>query len=186
MDFFKKVNIYLANLTVMYKKVHNLHWNVQGRIFFGLHLKYDELYREFQDKIDEVAERLLSLGHTPVSSYREVLAIATIQERESKPVECEESVRIFLEDLEDLIEDSYDLTELCDDQDDPAGADLFTGYIADFEKHRWMFRALLGENAADTELDDDDEQAEKDAQGGSNASQTKSSAKSDGNGKSKK
>jgi len=145
MDLYKKMNAYLADLTIFYKKVHNLHWNVQGRSFFALHAKYDEMYNELQGKIDEVAERLLSLGHTPVSSYKEALALATIKERESKPVGCVESVEIFLKDLEAIIKDTYELIELCDDNDDPGSEDTFTAYVKDYEKHRWMFKSYLAD-----------------------------------------
>ena len=143
MDLYNKMNVYLANLTIFYKKVHNLHWNVKGRNFFGLHQQYDELYNEFQDKIDEVAERLLSLGKTPVSSYNEVLAMGTIKERESKPVASLESVEIFLKDLEALTKETYELIELCAENNDPGSEDLFTGYVKDYEKHRWMFESFV-------------------------------------------
>ena len=143
MTLYNKMNVYLANLTIFYKKVHNLHWNVKGHNFFGLHQKYDDLYNEFQDKIDEVAERLLSLGQTPVSNYKEVLALGTIKERESKPVAGLESVEIFLKDLEALIKETYELIELCAEKDDPGSEDLFTGYLKDYEKHRWMFESII-------------------------------------------
>lgn len=143
MELFTKVNVYLANLTILYKKVQNLHWNIKGKEFFGLHQKYDDIYNELQDKVDEVAERILAKGHTPVSNYREVLEIATIKERESSDVACEEAVKIFLKDLEAIIKDSYELADLCSDEGDCVSEDLFIGYIKDFEKHRWMFQSVL-------------------------------------------
>ena len=143
MDLYKQMNVFLANQTVLYKKVQNLHWNLKGKAFFALHQKYDDLYNQLQDIIDEVAERLLAVGVTPVSSYKEVLKLANIEERESKPVECEESVKILLKDLGKVIKDCKQLAELAGNEADAGSEDIFVQYTKDFEKLQWMLNSCM-------------------------------------------
>uniref|UniRef100_UPI000B2A3799 Dps family protein n=1 Tax=Clostridium sp. NkU-1 TaxID=1095009 RepID=UPI000B2A3799 len=69
-NLFEKLNEYLANQQVMYIKLHNLHWYVKGRSFFTLHAKLEELYDQTAQIMDEVAERLLALGGSPVASLK--------------------------------------------------------------------------------------------------------------------
>lgn len=59
-----KLDLLLANFQLMYINTRGFHWNIKGEKFFELHLKFEELYTDLQIKIDEVAERILTLGHT--------------------------------------------------------------------------------------------------------------------------
>ena len=64
-----ELNILLANFQVYYQNLRGLHWNIKGKSFFDLHLKFEELYNDLVLKIDEIAERILTLGHTPNHNY---------------------------------------------------------------------------------------------------------------------
>lgn len=64
-----KLNVLLSNLQVLYINTRGFHWNIKGDNFFELHLKFEEFYTDLQQKIDEVAERILTLGHVPDHSY---------------------------------------------------------------------------------------------------------------------
>ena len=70
----------LADFQIYYTNLRNLHWNVKGHGFFVLHAKYEELYNDAAEKVDEIAERLLQLGSIPESKFSEYLKIATIKE----------------------------------------------------------------------------------------------------------
>ena len=74
------MNQQLTNWTVLYTKLHNYHWYVKGPNFFTLHVKFEELYTETATYIDEIAERLLSIGGQPIATLKETLEVATIQE----------------------------------------------------------------------------------------------------------
>jgi starvation-inducible DNA-binding protein len=75
-----KLNELLANYSIFYQNTRGFHWNIKGEKFFELHLKFEELYNDLLLKIDEVAERILTLGHTPEHSYSQYAKTSTIKE----------------------------------------------------------------------------------------------------------
>lgn len=139
----EKLNVFVANQTVLYTKLHNLHWYVSGPQFFVLHAKFEELYDETTETMDEVAERLLALGGRPVASLKDALALATIKELAAKDIDGKEAVKIVLADLKALLADVKELRTLAGENDDPATEDLFIGYRANYEKTIWMLEATL-------------------------------------------
>ena len=98
------VNKQVANWTVLYEKMHHYHWYVKGHHFFGLHGKFEEFYNEANDYIDELAERILSIGGRPVSTLKECLEIASIKEAKGNETE-EEMVRETINDFQTLIQE---------------------------------------------------------------------------------
>ncbi len=139
----EKLNVFVANQTVLYTKLHNLHWYVTGPQFFVLHEKFEELYDQTTEVLDEVAERLLAIGGQPVASLKEVLAIATVKELADKTISGKDAVAILLADLKAALKDANELQELSAEADDPATEDLFIGYRANYEKTIWMLEAYL-------------------------------------------
>ncbi len=79
-DLAKKLNELLANYSIFYQNTRGFHWNIKGEMFFELHLKFEELYNDLSLKIDEVAECILTLGHTPEHSYSQYEKSSTIKE----------------------------------------------------------------------------------------------------------
>ena len=75
-----KLNVLLANYSIFYQNVRGYHWNIKGDKFFELHVKFEELYNDLLLKIDEIAERILTLGHTPIHNYSEYKKISKIAE----------------------------------------------------------------------------------------------------------
>jgi starvation-inducible DNA-binding protein len=74
------LNDLLANYSMFYQNTRGYHWNIQGDKFFELHLKFEELYNDLFIKIDEVAERVLTLGYTPAHKFTDYLSISGISE----------------------------------------------------------------------------------------------------------
>jgi starvation-inducible DNA-binding protein len=68
-----QLNDLLANYQVFYMNVRGFHWNIRGDKFFELHIKFEELYTEALVKIDEIAERILTLGYTPLRSFSDYI-----------------------------------------------------------------------------------------------------------------
>ncbi|ANS73691.1 DNA starvation/stationary phase protection protein [Paenibacillus yonginensis] len=137
------LNEQVANLNVLYVKIHNFHWYVKGENFFTLHVKFEELYNEVTLKMDEIAERLLTLKGAPSATMKEYLEIATIQEATGKE-DQRAMVQTLIEDFATLTESFQEGIDLAEEAEDDATADLLTGFKGEFEKHMWMLRSYLG------------------------------------------
>ena len=140
---YEKMNLYLANQEVSYIKLHNLHWYVKGRSFFTLHAKLEELYNQTADIIDEVAERLLALGQSPVANMKNALSIAAIKELDDAAISSEDTIRGLISDVEYWIRDTKEIVALADETGDGATADQFNGYLSEYQKLMWMLRSYL-------------------------------------------
>lgn len=139
----QKLNVYLANQTVLYTKLHNLHWYVVGKSFFTLHTRFEDLYDETTEIIDDVAERMLAIDYKPVASLKAVLELATIKELSDQDIDSLTAVKTLIADLETLATDSKDIMAAAEENDDIVTADLFTGYLAAYQKTLWMLKAYL-------------------------------------------
>jgi starvation-inducible DNA-binding protein len=139
----KELNSYLSNLQVLYAKFHNLHWNVEGRNFFKIHEKLEEFYDYVSDQIDEIAERILTLGYRPLVKLSDYVQNATLKEIESKRYDIEESLNIILNDFSELIEQLRKIIKLAQEYGDEGTADILIGSLKEFEKNSWMLRATL-------------------------------------------
>ena len=138
-----KLNTLLANYQIFYMNVRGYHWNVKGHQFFELHTKFEELYDDLLTKVDEVAERILTLGHQPVHAYSDYVKIASIQE--DKDVhQGEACVRGIVQGYQTLIELQRELLSLASDADDEGTASQVGDYIREQEKTIWMLNAYLG------------------------------------------
>ncbi|MDR1547315.1 MAG: DNA starvation/stationary phase protection protein [Hungatella sp.] len=142
-NLFEKLNEYLANQQVMYIKLHNLHWYVKGRSFFTLHAKLEELYDQTAQIMDEVAERLLALGCSPVASLKKALALTSVKELEDVPISSDETINSLISDVEYWIRDTKEIVKLAEDSDDGATADQFNGYLAEYQKLLWMLKSYI-------------------------------------------
>lgn len=137
------LNRQVANLNVLYVKVHNYHWYVKGPNFFTLHVKFEEFYNEITVQMDEIAERLLTLKGSPAATMKEYLEMASIQEASGKE-DANTMVQNLIEDFATLCSEYQEGIDLADEAEDQPTADMLTGFKADLEKHMWMLRAYLG------------------------------------------
>jgi starvation-inducible DNA-binding protein len=137
------LNRQVANLNVLYVKIHNYHWYVKGPNFFTLHVKFEEFYNEITVQMDEIAERLLTLKGSPVATMKEYLEMASIQEASGKE-DANAMVQNLIEDFATLSNEYQEGIDLADAAEDQPTADMLTGFKADLEKHMWMLRAYLG------------------------------------------
>ena len=69
-----ELNILLSNFQVYYQNLRGIHWNIRGKRFFDLHVKFEELYNDAQLKVDLIAERVLTLGGTPLHTFEDYIA----------------------------------------------------------------------------------------------------------------
>lgn len=137
------LNDLLANYSIFYQNVRGYHWNIQGDKFFELHLKFEELYNNLLLKIDEVAERILTLGHTPLHQYTDYLRVAAIQQS-NEVSDGYKAVGEILSALKQLITKQRHILSLSADINDEGTNALMSDYIREQEKLVWMYSAFLG------------------------------------------
>jgi starvation-inducible DNA-binding protein len=139
----EKLNELLANYSIFYQNTRGYHWNIKGEKFFELHLKFEELYNELLIKIDEVAERILTLGFAPAHNYSHYQKVSDI--KESKEVaDGRAAVADILEALKVIITKQRHLLDLSGKAGDEGTNALMSDYIRAQEKMVWMYSAYLG------------------------------------------
>lgn len=138
----EKLNLLLANYSVFYQNVRGYHWNVRGEKFFELHIKFEELYNDLIIKIDDVAERILTLGKTPEHRYSKYTKEAAI--KESKEVtDGMKAVANILDSFKVLLVAQREILELAGKIDDEGTSALMSDNIREQEKLVWMYSAFL-------------------------------------------
>lgn len=138
----EKLNTLLANYQIFYMNVRGYHWNVQGASFFELHVKFEEQYNDLLLKVDELAERILTLGHRPLHAFSDYIAQSSIKEHKqvSDGRTCVEGL---LTGYKQLLEMQRALLEVAGDAGDEGTVSLMSDYIGQQEKTVWMLSAYL-------------------------------------------
>jgi len=139
----KKLNVLLANYQLFYINARGFHWNIKGEKFFELHLKFEELYTDSLIKIDEIAERILTLEHLPLHSFSDYLKMADIKEA-TNISDGKKAVEIVLKSFKILLENERELLNLSAEANDEGTNALMSDYIREQEKTVWMYSAYLG------------------------------------------
>jgi starvation-inducible DNA-binding protein len=140
----EKLNLLLSNYQVFYMNVRGFHWNVKGDKFFELHLKFEELYTDVALKIDEIAERILTLEYTPIHSYTDYLRISKIKEVKNVG-DGKEGLAYILNSFKVIITLQRELLQLSAEANDEGTNALMSDYIRQQEKLVWMYSAYLNE-----------------------------------------
>ena len=139
----EKLYLYLANLNVLYRKVQNYHWNIVGADFFTVHEKLEEYYDAINKQIDDVAERILSIGGRPLGTLKDYLEVTTIKEAENKEISIPEAVADVKKEFEALLKLAKEVKEAADEENDYGTSALTDEYISTYEKDLWMLNAYL-------------------------------------------
>ena len=140
-DVVKELNQQVANWTVAYTKLHNFHWYVKGPNFFSLHEKFEELYNEASQYVDDLAERILAIGGNPVGTLKESLEISIVDE--AGKITHEQMVEAFSNDLTHISEQLVKSIEVVGEVGDDVSEDMFIGMKNSVDKHNWMFKSYL-------------------------------------------
>jgi starvation-inducible DNA-binding protein len=141
----EELNVLLANYQLYYQNLRGFHWNIKGPAFFELHLKFEELYNDAVLKIDEIAERILTLGATPLHTFTDYLKRSSVKEA-ANVSDGEGTVTTTLSNLKTLLEIERQILELSNDAGDEGTNSLMSDYITQQEKTVWMLSAYLGKN----------------------------------------
>ncbi len=138
----EELNILLASYNVYYQNLRNYHWNLTGKNFFELHEKFEDLYNDAKIKIDEIAERILTLRFRPLSDFSKYLDRSVIPEAG----EVEDDVLMvtnILYNHKHLIKVMRKVIELADEANDEGTIDMIGGFMETLEKKSWMLDAWL-------------------------------------------
>lgn len=138
-----ELNKLLSSYHIFYINVRGYHWNVKGEHFFSLHEQFEQLYTQLQLQIDEIAERILTLGGTPLHAYSDFTESSKIEE-DKNVFDGRQCVAGLVKGLQELIEEQRAVIETADEASDEGSADLLTGYVQEQEKLIWMYNAFLG------------------------------------------
>ncbi|PWJ58847.1 starvation-inducible DNA-binding protein [Dyadobacter jejuensis] len=138
------LNQYLANYHIHYQKLRGCHWNIKGQNFFTLHVKFEELYTNAQLTIDEIAERILTLGQPPHSRFADYIKESAIKEIDTIGMKDMAMVDALLEDMSKLIEMERDLLDATDEAGDEGTNDMVNRFMQFKEKNTWMLRSFAG------------------------------------------
>lgn len=141
----EKLNELLANYSIFYQNTRGYHWNIKGEKFFELHLKFEELYNDLLLKIDEVAERILTLGHTPKHSYADYRKNSKIKEsvQVSDGIKAVEDI---LTSFQTILIFQREILNISGDAGDEGTNALMSEFISLQEKSVWMYSSFLNNN----------------------------------------
>lgn len=143
----QRLNVLLADETVLYIKTKNYHWNVTGVHFYNLHALFEKQYEELDLFIDEIAERVRALGGDTVATLREYAETSRLEEQPGTVPESREMVRTLLRDHESVIRSLRADVEDCSEQHHDEGtANFLTDLMFKHEKIAWMLRSILEED----------------------------------------
>ena len=138
----KKLNKLLADYQLFYQKLRGFHWNIKGRTFFELHLKFEELYNDAVLKIDEIAERILTLEGEPMHTFSDYLKVTDIKEQKGI-TDGSKGVAVVIQNFSVLILKEREILALAGEANDEGTVSLMSDYISQTEKTLWMLNSYL-------------------------------------------
>lgn len=136
----QELNVLLADYHLYYQKLRNFHWNVIGHNFFDLHIKFEEMYDDAKLKIDEIAERILTLRFQPQSNFSTYLKTSNLKESSSDMTD-KQMIDTLLNDHGLLLKQLRNVVNVADEAGDEGTIDLIGAYIRELEKTSWMLDA---------------------------------------------
>ncbi len=140
----KELNVLLANFQRYYQNLRGIHWNIRGKSFFDLHVKFEELYNDANLKVDAIAERILTLGGIPYHTFEDY------EENSVVPVgknisQDEEAIRLIVGSLKELLILERQILNSSDEAGDEGTNAMMSDFITEQEKTVWMMKAWLSE-----------------------------------------
>ncbi|MDO6492288.1 MAG: Dps family protein [Cellulophaga sp.] len=139
-----KLNVLLSSFQVYYQNLRGVHWNIRGRRFFDLHIKFEELYTDANEKVDMIAERILTLGGKPLHTFEDYMSVSKLPVGKNISIDVE-AIKLIVNSLKELLVIERDLLDLSDDANDEGTNSLMSDFIAEQEKTIWMMNAWLEE-----------------------------------------
>ncbi|MCL4160686.1 UNVERIFIED_CONTAM: hypothetical protein GTU68_029622 [Idotea baltica] len=140
----KDLNSLLANFQRYYQNLRGIHWNIKGKRFFDLHLKFEELYTDANLKVDLIAERILTLGGVPLHTFEDYIDRATVPVGKNVSKD-DDAIRLIVNSLKELLIIERGILETSDIASDEGTNSMMSDFITEQEKTVWMMKAWLAE-----------------------------------------
>jgi starvation-inducible DNA-binding protein len=145
LDLSKDLNKLLANFQRYYQNLRGIHWNIKGKRFFDLHVKFEELYNDANIKVDEIAERILTLGGVPLHTFEDYIKNANVPVGKNITKD-EDAIRLVVDSLTQLLLIERGILNTSDEADDEGTNSMMSDFITEQEKTVWMMKAWLAED----------------------------------------
>ncbi|WP_163408239.1 Dps family protein [Flavobacterium ajazii] len=139
-----ELNVLLSNFQVYYQNLRGIHWNIRGKRFFDLHVKFEELYTDSQLKIDMIAERVLTIGGTPLHTFEDYIKNNKLKVGKNISND-EKAVQLIVNSLSDLLKIERNILNQSGEINDEGTNSMMSDFIAEQEKTIWMMNAWLEE-----------------------------------------
>ena len=136
------LNDLLANYQLFYQNNRGFHWNIKGEKFFELHAKFEELYTDLHAKIDEIAERVLTLGGTPMHTFDEYVATSEVKGVKNAS-DARTCVQAILDAFAIILVKQRRILDVSAEVGDEGTNAMASDYIREQEKLVWMYAAWL-------------------------------------------
>ena len=143
-EMVNKLNEFLADLNVFYRKLQNYHWNVKGKNFFVLHERLEQYYDKINEQIDEIAEHILTLDKQPLGTMKDYLEKTCIEEAKDEKVEHDVVFNNVIKDYETLLKKVTEIKKEADEQNLYATSSIMDDYILEYSKNLWMLKQTMG------------------------------------------
>lgn len=140
----KDLNVLLANFQRYYQNLRGIHWNIKGKRFFDLHVKFEELYNDANIKVDEIAERVLTLGGTPLHTFEDYNAHSSVPVGKNITKDVD-AIRLIVDSLKELLIIERRILDASDEANDEGTNSMMSDFITEQEKTVWMMKAWLAE-----------------------------------------
>ena len=138
------LNRLLANFQTYYQNLRGIHWNIKGKRFFDLHIKFEELYTDANIKVDLIAERILTLGGVPEHTFKDYVEHSKVPVGKNVTRD-EEAIRLIVDSLSELLLIERRILEASDAASDEGTNSMMSDFISEQEKTVWMMKAWLAE-----------------------------------------
>jgi starvation-inducible DNA-binding protein len=140
-----ELNVLLSSFQVYYQNLRGIHWNIRGKRFFDLHVKFEELYNDSQLKIDMIAERVLTLGGRPLHTFEDYIKNnkLTVGKNISND---EKAIHLIVDSLSNLLKIERAILVRSSEINDEGTSAMMSDFISEQEKTIWMMQAWLEES----------------------------------------
>jgi len=137
-----QLNELLADFQMHYQNIRGLHWNIKGKNFFELHLKFEELYNDAQIKVDLVAERILTLEGQPLHTFEDYIKISKnkVAKNIFKDVKA---IQVVVDSFTIILQLERQILESSAKTEDEGTNSMISDFITEQEKTLWMLRSWL-------------------------------------------
>ncbi|QCE42132.1 Dps family protein [Psychroserpens sp. NJDZ02] len=141
----EQLNQLLANFQIYYQNLRGIHWNIRGKNFFDLHVKFEELYTDANMKVDLIAERVLTLGETPLHTFDDYIKSSKVPVGHNVSKD-DNAVALIVTSLTELLKLERHILETAGEANDEGTNSMISDFISEQEKTIWMMNAWLGKS----------------------------------------